>query len=145
MLIRGYAILLVSIVSLALVVLGIAAAEAKAVTLYGASSGTNSSLYTIDSTTGAATLVGAIGFSSVDAMEVDLQTGVIYVAGYRPSDGVHVLITVDPVTGAGTEVGPTGVEVTLCNEEWRVTSVRVRSFDPERKPALRSTSQGQNP
>src|SRR5207253_3281046 len=84
-------------------------------TLYGAAfSGPTgaASLYTIDPASGAATLVGPIGFWRVTAMDVSAG-GTIYAIGRNPArdpDHNNVLLTIDPATGAGTEIGPTGVE-----------------------------------
>jgi len=69
-----------------------------------------SSLYTIDSATGATTLVGSTGFTGVGAIAVSAG-GVLYgIAGNRSGTGVnHQLITINTSTGAGTLVGLTGV------------------------------------
>jgi hypothetical protein len=65
------------------------AVSADAAPLYGttssAGSGNPSSFYTINPATGAATLVGAIGFNRVGAMDVHPTTGVIY----APASGEH--------------------------------------------------------
>ena len=56
--------------------------------------------------------IGAgIGFERISGMDFDPTTGTLYATGER-SDGSNrrVFITVDPVTGVGTEVGPTGLE-----------------------------------
>ena len=67
------------------------------------------SLYSIDRGTGAATLIGPIGFDRVGAMDFHPTTGVLYATGQRPApDNTPVLITINVITGAGTEVGPTG-------------------------------------
>ena len=68
-----------------------------------------STFYSIDAETGAATAIGAIGFARVGAMAFD-ASGTLYAIGRRPSDGRNVLITINTTTGAGTEIGPTGVE-----------------------------------
>ena len=65
------------------------------------------SLYWIDPTTGAATLVGAIGFNRVGAIAFDPTTGILYGEGIAGS--THVLLSIDRSTGAGTVIGPTGV------------------------------------
>ena len=65
-------------------------------------------MYTIDPTTGAATLVGAIGFNRVGAIAFDPTTGILYGEGTDPSS-THVLLSIDRSTGAGTVIGPTGV------------------------------------
>lgn len=69
-----------------------------------------STLYRINPRTGRAIEVGPIGFERVSAMDFDPTSETLFATGER-SDGsdTHVLITVDPVTGVGAEVGPTGV------------------------------------
>jgi hypothetical protein len=76
--------------------------------IYGAAggSGTSAILHRIDRETGQATPVGPIGFDRVGAMDFHPATGVLYAAAQRLADGVRVLITIDPATGAGVEVGP---------------------------------------
>jgi hypothetical protein len=75
------------------------------------SGGTASEFYSLDVLTGATTLIGPIGFDHVGALDQDpIGFGeTIYATGQRPGTGVPVLITIDPTTGDGTEVGPTGV------------------------------------
>ena len=69
-----------------------------------------SDLYSIDTQTGTATLVGPIGFERVSAMDFDSSSGTLYATGER-SDGsdIMVFITIDPFTGIGAEIGPTGL------------------------------------
>lgn len=98
-----------SLVIALLAVLSVIARPASAASiLYGAtgSGGAPSSLYTIDTTTGAATLVGAIGFS-VTGLAFDPTTGILY-GGTSNVAAVSELITIDPLTGAGTSVGAYG-------------------------------------
>ncbi len=85
------------------------AGEARSQVLYGSVNfgPTNpGDLYTIDPTTGDATLVGSIGFNVTGAMDFHPVTGVLYATARRTSDATPVLITIDTSTGAGTEVGP---------------------------------------
>lgn len=65
-----------------------------------------SSLYRLCPSTGTAFLVGPIGFDSVNGLDFEPLTGILYGVGKRTSDGVDVLITVDPIEGQGSEVGP---------------------------------------
>ena len=78
--------------------------------LYGAAhsggSAAPSRFLRIDPLTGVATVIGGINFNSVGGIDVHPQTGRIFGIGKRPSDGTNVLIAIDPVTGAGTEIGP---------------------------------------
>lgn len=87
---------------------------ASAQTLYGVTGASNtpSSLYTIDTATGAATLVGATGFSHVTGLSFDPTTGILY--GHVSdifNSGATQLITINPQTGAGTLIGTTGIQV----------------------------------
>jgi len=70
--------------------------------LYGVTGASNtaSSLYTIDTTTGLATLVGATGFNHVVSIDFDPVSGTLY--GIANSG--NALITIDTATGAGTAV-----------------------------------------
>jgi len=71
-----------------------------------------SQLYTIDTTTGIATPVGiGIGFERCSAMDFDPSTGILYALCER-ADGsdLSVLITINLITGVGTEVGLTNAE-----------------------------------
>jgi hypothetical protein len=79
-------------------------------TLYGALGGssTTSDLYTIDPTTGTATLVGPIGYA-VTGLAFDPTTGKLYgVTTGNSTSSPRSVITIDRVTGAGTPVGPFG-------------------------------------
>ncbi len=64
-------------------------------------------LYTINSTNGASTLVGGIGFYMVGGMDFD--SGTLYATGKRTSDSANVLISINTATGAGTEIGALGI------------------------------------
>ena len=98
--------------------LGIEEARAESV-LYGVAhigkTGPTSTFYTIDRVTGMATPVGPITVNlegtptnvlKVSGMDAD-PSGRLYATG--EVDGIHVLITIDPTTGEGTMVGPTGI------------------------------------
>jgi hypothetical protein len=77
------------------------------------------SLYTINPATGAAALVGAIGFDRVSGMDFHPTTGILYATAQRPIGDVPVLITIDPGTGLGTEVGPTGMPGDIADVSFR--------------------------
>ncbi len=55
------------------------------------------------------TPIGMTGFRRIGAMDVHPTTGVLYAAAQRQSDNAAVLVTLDPTTGVGTEIGVTGV------------------------------------
>ncbi len=87
-------------------------APLAAQTLYGASNGTPgnpgiSDLYTIDADTGAATLVGSIGFENVTGMSCFEGRLVASTRGDAvvPPGPSAVLVEIDPATGAGTLIG----------------------------------------
>ena len=82
--------------------------------LYGmtGAGGTASSLYTIDPTTGASTLVGATGFGHVVAMDFNPVDGLLY--GISNSSG-GTLLTIDVATGAGTAIATLGGSMTGSN------------------------------
>ena len=101
-----------TIIVATLVLLTVAAGPAMALpTIYGSAylgTGGPASLYTIDPTTGAATLVGAIGFNSVGGIDFDPLNGLLYGTG-RTASGTNVLISINPLTGAGTQIGALGI------------------------------------
>lgn len=69
----------------------------------------DAALHSLDQTTGAATLIAALGFPSgqvfprVNAMDFDPATGTLYAAVRR--DFANYLATIDPVTGVVTSIG----------------------------------------
>ncbi len=66
-----------------------------------------STLYSISSVNGTATLIGPIGFGAVSALDF-APNGTLYGIG-RNATGAFVLLTINTSTGAGTQVGPTGM------------------------------------
>ena len=84
-----------------------------------------STFYGLDPMTGRAIRVGAMGFQRVSGMDVRAD-GTVYATGVSLATGRHVLLTVDPETGAGMEIGPTGVEVL---EFQTVTDLAFRNAD----------------
>jgi hypothetical protein len=85
-------------------------AEASSQTLYGCAhsdDGTSpSSFYTIDPSTGTATLVGSSGGMGINGCTgLDFRGGVLFAVGENPSDGKPALFTVNPATGIATLVG----------------------------------------
>jgi len=93
-----------------------------------------STLYTIDTMSGTATMVGAIGFERCGAMDVSAD-GTIYAACER-ADGsdTPVLITIDPVAGVGTEVGPTGTSGNSADLSFRNSDDVLFLFDSANDP-----------
>jgi len=80
--------------------------------LFGAAHQASSSLslfYSMDATSGAATLIGPIGFDRVTAMDFG-PTNTLFAIGQRPDGSQEsMLLTIDLCTGRGTAVGPTGL------------------------------------
>ncbi len=94
----------------AVLLFGTLAAPARAGLIYGSAYVGNfdsSNLYTINSTNGASTLVGNIGFYMVSGMDFD--SGVLYGVGKRTSDSANVLLSINTATGAGTQIGTLGI------------------------------------
>jgi WD40 repeat protein len=69
--------------------------------------GGSSRLYTLNTSTGDTTLIGDIGFDAVGAIEFG-PNGILYGGVGANVSSAGSLITIDPTTGAGTAVGPTG-------------------------------------
>ncbi|MCB1042711.1 MAG: hypothetical protein KDC35_07220 [Acidobacteria bacterium] len=98
--------------SISIILVTIWAGSVSAQTMFGvAHQGSDgmADLYTIDTVTGVATLVGPLGFERCGSIDMG-PDGMIYGHAER-ADGsnIGVLITIDPYTGAGTEIGPTGL------------------------------------
>lgn len=68
------------------------------------------SLYAIDKTSGAAALIGSVGFNANYAQDMtfDQATGVLYLAGFDGGAFTDQIYTVDLTTGAATSVGDIG-------------------------------------
>ena len=60
--------------------------------------------YSINITNGIGTRVGPTGFNRISAMDVDPTSGILYAVAERPSDRQKVLISIDRLTGAGTQL-----------------------------------------
>ena len=69
-------------------------------TLFAATIGADSVLYTLDPTSGAATLIGGTGFSSLSAMDFDPTTGILYSISNKSFE----LFRINTATGVGTTV-----------------------------------------
>lgn len=85
--------------------------------LYGAdgSGGQLSNLYIIDAATGSILEnIGPIGFS-VTGLALDPTTGILYGATGGASADPNTLLTIDPVTGAGTVVGDFGTGAPMAD------------------------------
>ncbi len=85
--------------------------SAQAITLYGTTTGSNATLLTIDTTTGATSVIGATGYR-ISGLE--MHGGVLYGVTSR-NDPFHGLITLDTATGAGIQVG-TGWGASLVDQ-----------------------------
>src|SRR5262245_1333390 len=74
--------------------------------LYGSTTGTNN-LYSINRSTGSATLIGSFGVPLMHALAFDNSTGALYGA-YGGNNGLY---SINPSTGAATLIGVTGFTV----------------------------------
>lgn len=80
-------------------------------TLYGAmvpSGATNSSLYTINRTTGVATVVGSTNAVSIQALDWNDANGTLYGFNGNGTQAARGLRTIDTATGNSTLIGPAG-------------------------------------
>lgn len=76
------------------------------------SGGASSSLYTVDVTTGAATLVGSTGYTHVTGLEYDASTGKLFaVVSDLFNSGTTQLLELNTSTGAATLIGTTGHQI----------------------------------
>jgi hypothetical protein len=90
-----------------------AASDAGAQDVFLGCTGTGnepSELYRIDSLTGSATLLGAMGVRGCSALAFDVSTGILYAAAEPLDSGQSFLWQVEPATGATSPVGATGIE-----------------------------------
>ena len=92
-----------------------------------------STFYRVDATTGAPTFIGAIGFSSVDGIDFD-SAGTLYGIGQRlapgdPLDRTPVLLTINPNTGAGTEIAAIKLASNGLNLDVPVQDISFRNSD----------------
>ena len=93
-----------------------------------------STFNTVSTTSGAATAIGAIGFERCSGMDVS-AAGVVYATCER-SDGSNtpVLITINVTTGAGTEVGPTGISGSTSDISFRPSDGVLFAYDANNNP-----------
>lgn len=70
--------------------------------------GDGGKLYTIDTTTAAALLIGPTGFIAVPGLAIAPNGSMFGSAVYGPSNLADVLIRIDPTTGTGTRIGVFG-------------------------------------
>jgi hypothetical protein len=105
-------VIVLGLAGLALFLSGAGQAHAEPIIFGSAFNGPNgpASLYTINPSTGAATLVGPIGFNRVGALDFNPVNGLLYGVGADRS-GNAALLTINTATGAGTEVGALGIGV----------------------------------
>ena len=113
----------IKLFALAAVCTGIALSQAQAATptLYESAytgPGGAANFYSVDADTGAATLIGAIGFNQVGAIDFD-ASGTLYAVGNRVSDGTQVLLKINRTTGAGTEIGATTLSANVQDISFR--------------------------
>jgi hypothetical protein len=110
----GKVVILVLVLSLLCTIAG------AAPLIYGtAYSGAHSAatLYSISPSTGAATAVGPIGFDHVDVLAF-APNGTLYGVGQNGADK-WVLLKIDLLSGAGTAIGPTGLETSFQDIAFR--------------------------
>ncbi|SPP62950.1 hypothetical protein [Nitrospira lenta] len=80
-------------------------------TLYGSGlpvGGTINNLYSINRTTGVATLIGSTNAAALSALTANIATGIMYGVNQSGDASTRGLRTVDPITGNSTYIGPQG-------------------------------------
>lgn len=84
---------------------------------------------------GSTTAVGPTGFERTWGMDFDPMGGALYAVGER-SDGTDtpVLMTINPLTGAGTEVGPFGVAIIFSDIAFRPSDGALFGYDAAADP-----------
>ena len=81
-------------------------------TVYGIGENT-ADIYTINVNTATATFVGSSGTGNFDLMGLAFTGGSLYTLGYNgAANPNNPLYSIDPTTGAGTFIGPNGLEFT---------------------------------
>lgn len=85
-------------------------------TTYGNSD--QSALWAVDPDSGGGRFVGNIGFERVGALAFGPDNK-LYGVGERTGTNTGVLLTIDPCTGVGTEIGPTGVSRQMTDMSFR--------------------------
>lgn len=105
---KKIAVTLFSFLVFSLSISGSAFANNVPVIGYSVQSDGDDQLYSIDMTTGAATVIGPVGFNDVEGLSFHPYTGVLY----GVDDDTAQLITIDLNTGAGTAVGPLTIVMT---------------------------------
>ncbi len=91
-----------------------------------------SNAYTFDPVSGASTLLGSLGFNANYAqdMDIDIETGIIYLAAYNLDFGEGELRTMDPNTGMTTLLYPFGDQISVLEFDnlYSTTPVELTSF-----------------
>lgn len=110
---------------------------AGAQTLYGiAYSGNDgsSTLYTVSTTDGTATAVGAVGFERCSGMDFGAAGSLFATCERADGSDTPVLVAIDPATGAGTEIGPTGFSGNTSDVSFRNSDGVLFAYDALNDP-----------
>jgi hypothetical protein len=99
-----------------------------------------SNLYSINPTTGAATLVGATGFNEVSAIAFD-GSGTLYGVGHIGA-GLPLLITINTTTGAGTQVGATGLVFNFTDMSFRHSDGKLYAYSKSASQSVWTINKG---
>ena len=101
---RSYVLMLAAVIGINVMASRPVQAASILYSASGAAAG-NSSLYTVDVSTGAATLVGGIGFARVNAISFNPISGILYgISNGLLQNDPDVLISINRTTGTGTTV-----------------------------------------
>lgn len=106
--------LLIATSIVGLTMLGMAGTASAASTLFAVeSNGSGGTLHTLDQSAGTSSSVGAIGFNWPGDLTSDIRNAVPVL--YAPDINTNQLLTIDPVTGAGTAVGGFGTNNSMVS------------------------------
>ena len=84
----------------------------------GFTAGGPATFYDVDIDTAGVTVVGPVGFQRCSGMDISAM-GTVVATCERLGTNTSVLVTIDPATGVGTEVGPTGLPSNIVDISFR--------------------------
>ena len=106
-----------------------------------------STLYQINPRNGTTTTIGPIGFERCGGMDFDADGNLFATCERSDGSDSPVLVTINPLTGIGAEVGPTGINSSIGDISFRNSDGALYAYDgisdPEHTVYILNTSTGQ--
>jgi IPTL-CTERM motif len=93
-----------------------------------------STLYSIDPGTGAATMIGPVGFERCGGMDFSADGNLFATCERADGSNTPVLVRIDPATGEGTEVGPTGMSGSVGDISFRNSDGVLYAYNASNNP-----------